>query len=97
MTSRGMRAAAVALMALASGAGARAEGDLAAVPRMRLEEFKKEVDQDKLLVLDVRAPESYRTGHIPGAVNAPLGELTAGSAQIARLKASKKPIVAYCA
>jgi rhodanese-related sulfurtransferase len=89
-----MRAATVALIALASGASARAEGDLAAVPRMRLEEFKKEVDQDKLLVIDVRSLESYRAGHIPGAVNVPLSTL---SDHLARLKASKKPIVAYCA
>jgi hydroxyacylglutathione hydrolase len=92
-----MRAAAVALIALASGATARAEGDLAAVPRVRLEDFKKELDQDKLLVIDVRAAESYRAGHIPGAINVPLGALTPGSADLARLKASKKPIVAYCA
>lgn len=94
MRSRGMRAAIVALIALASGGGARADSDLAAVARMGLEEFKKGVDEDKLLVIDVRAPEAYRAGHIPGAINVPL---TTWSDHLARLKASKKPIVAYCA
>ena len=94
MRSRGMRAAMIALIALAGGAGARADGDLAAVPRMGLEEFKKGVDEDKLLVIDVRGAENYRAGHIPGAVNVPLATL---SDHLARLKASKKPIVAYCA
>jgi 3-mercaptopyruvate sulfurtransferase SseA len=89
-----MRATMVALIALAGGAAARADGGLGAVPRMGLEEFKKGVDEDKLLVIDVRAAESYRAGHIPGAINVPLATL---SDELARLKASKKPIVAYCA
>jgi 3-mercaptopyruvate sulfurtransferase SseA len=97
MRSTGMRLAAVALIALASAAGARADGDLASVPRIGLEEFKKELDQDKLLVIDVRAPEAYAAGHIPGSINVPLTALAAGSGDLARLKASKKPIVAYCA
>ena len=61
---------------------------------MKLEEFKKELDQDKLLVIDVRGAEAYRVGHIPGAINVPL---STWSEHLARLKASKKPIVAYCA
>ena len=96
MRSTPTRAALVALAALIAlpAVRARADGDLAAVPRVTLEELKKELDQDKVLVIDVRAPESYRAGHIPGSVNVPL---SAWSEHLARLKASKKPIVAYCA
>lgn len=46
------------------------------------------------VVLDVRSPEEFRTGHVPGAVNIPhrqvgarLGELTAGK---------ERGIVVYC-
>jgi rhodanese-related sulfurtransferase len=43
-------------------------------------------------VLDVRPPEEYAAGHLPGAVNIPLGELESGLAQID----GKHEIVAYC-
>jgi 3-mercaptopyruvate sulfurtransferase SseA len=86
--------AAVVLLAMAVGTTARAAGDLAAVPRIKLEEFKKEIDQDKVLVIDTRGPDAYRAGHVPGALNVPLSDWTT---HLPRLKASKKPIVAYCA
>jgi rhodanese-related sulfurtransferase len=86
--------AAVVLLAMAAGTSARAADDLAAVPRIKLEDFKKEIDQDKVLVIDTRGPEQYAAGHIPGAVNVPL---SAWAEHLPRLKASKKPIVAYCA
>lgn len=86
--------AAVVLLAMAGGTTAGAAGDLATVPRIKLEEFKKEFDQDKLLVIDTRGPEAYRGGHIPGSINVPL---SAWDTNLPRLKASKKPIVAYCA
>ena len=99
MGSRGIRATALALIAFAGTAsvGVGAEGGRAAVPRIKLEDFKKEFDQDKLLVVDVRGPEAYRAGHIPGAINVPLAEIGGPSQSLARLKASKKPIVTYCA
>ena len=89
-----MGAALAVLLATAAGTAARAADDLAAVPRIKLEEFKKELDQDKLLVIDTRGPEAYRAGHIPGSVNVPL---STWADHLPRLKASKKPIVAYCA
>jgi 3-mercaptopyruvate sulfurtransferase SseA len=86
------------LVALAVTTGttlpAGAEGDLAAVPRISLAEFKKLQDQDKALVIDTRSAESYRGGHIPGAINVPL---SAWNDHLPRLKATRKPIVAYCA
>lgn len=94
MRSRRMGAAVAVLLTLTGGATARAQGDLATVPRIKLEDFKKEFDQDKLLVIDTRGPEAYRAGHIPGSINVPLA---AWAENLARLKASKKPIVAYCA
>jgi len=43
-------------------------------------------------VLDVRPPEEYRAGHIPGAVSIPLKEL---EAQLSTLPRDRE-IVAYC-
>lgn len=83
-----------------------AEKHLAEVDRIVREHFDKfdsltPVGHDELLeltqsgeamVIDVRPPEEYRAGHIPGAVNVPLGELPT------RLKKlpHNQEIVAYC-
>jgi rhodanese-related sulfurtransferase/DNA-binding transcriptional ArsR family regulator len=44
------------------------------------------------LVLDARPPEEYEAGHIPGAVNVPLGTLPRRLAGFPR----RKEVVAYC-
>ena len=94
MKSTPRRAALVALIVTAGGFPARADGDLSTVPRISLAEFKKQHDQDKVLVIDTRSAETYRGGHIPGAISVPL---SAWSEHLPRLKATRKPIVAYCA
>jgi len=95
MRSTSLRALLVALAVTAGTAlPDGAEGDLAAVPRISLTEFKKLHDQDKAMVIDTRSAESYRGGHIPGAINVPL---SAWNDHLPRLKATRKPIVAYCA
>ncbi len=33
-------------------------------------------------IIDVREPDEYRGGHVPGAVNIPLGALTARSSEL---------------
>jgi rhodanese-related sulfurtransferase len=50
---------------------------------------------DPLLVVDVRQPEEFTAppGHLPGAVNVPLPELTARTPELA---ARKQPIVLVC-
>ncbi|WP_240377920.1 sulfurtransferase TusA family protein [Bacillus piscicola] len=41
-----------------------------------LEELRSKVDsQEAITILDVREPAEYAFGHIPGAINIPLGEL----------------------
>ena len=47
-----------------------------------------------LLVLDVRTPEEYAAGHVPGAINIPYTHLPARIAEIAG--ADEKDIVLYC-
>ncbi|MBK7579390.1 MAG: rhodanese-like domain-containing protein [Myxococcales bacterium] len=46
------------------------------------------------LLLDVRTPGEYSSGHLPNAVNVPLGELGAKEAGLAP---KDRPIVVYCA
>jgi rhodanese-related sulfurtransferase len=94
MSWRSRGATLVALIALQGVALVHADNDPAAVPRVSLADFKKELDAGKVLVIDVRGAETYRAGHIPGALHVPL---SAWSEHLPKLKASKKPIVAYCA
>lgn len=43
---------------------------------VNLEDLQKEIEgNEKITILDVREPAEYAFGHIPGAVNIPLGEL----------------------
>jgi predicted sulfurtransferase len=82
--------AALVVPALAQGPG----DDLSTAPRIAVAAFKRLLQLDQVMVIDVRDAESYRLGHIPGAVLIPLEELPA---HVAALKASTKPIVTYCA
>ncbi len=47
-------------------------------------------------MVDVRDDQSFAGGHIPGAINVPLGEEERVE-HFYRLKAEKRPIVTYCA
>jgi len=67
--------------------------DPSAVPRISQAEFKKLLDADKIVVVDVRSAQSYKEGHIPGAVSIPIDEV---DLNVDRFKSFKKPIVTYC-
>ncbi len=59
------------------------------------DEIKVILDKDKrgeFLLLDVRQPEEYKAGHIPGAMLIPLGELEARQEELDR----SKKIITYC-
>lgn len=66
-----------------------ARGDMEAV---KSEELLRRVKNGEVTVIDVRPPEEYRAGHIPGALSIPLDELKV------RLKELPKgrEVVAYC-
>jgi rhodanese-related sulfurtransferase len=69
--------------------------------RISQQDFKKLVAGKNVTVLDTRDEDSYAMGHIPGAISLPdhdLGVPTpAADKVVARLKASKRPVVVYCA
>ncbi|MCU0333844.1 MAG: rhodanese-like domain-containing protein [Chitinophagaceae bacterium] len=49
--------------------------------------------QQGAVVVDVRSPDEYRSGHIKGSTNIPLNTL---GQQIASLKKKGKPIITVC-
>ena len=49
--------------------------------------------QDGALILDVRTPEEYKSGHVKGSINMPLDKL---SSSMGKLK-KDQPIVTCCA
>ncbi|HSK10426.1 MAG TPA: rhodanese-like domain-containing protein [Vicinamibacterales bacterium] len=62
--------------------------------RISYEELKKLRAANEVVVVDVRSPQSYAAGHIPGALSVPLENL---QSHVPRLRALDKPIVTYCA
>jgi 3-mercaptopyruvate sulfurtransferase SseA len=64
------------------------------VPRMTIDTLKKRLAARDVVVVDVRGSESYRAGHIPGAVSIPYDEM---DQHVNELRAWKKTIVTYCA
>ncbi len=56
------------------------------------EELVKRVRSKSVTVIDVRPPEEYEAGHIPGALSIPLNKLQSKLAEIPK----DKQVVAYC-
>ncbi|NOY66817.1 MAG: metalloregulator ArsR/SmtB family transcription factor, partial [Gammaproteobacteria bacterium] len=63
--------------------------ELEPIPR---EELLSRARDGLVMVLDVRPPEEYAAGHVPGAVNIPLADLEAHLQQLD----TDQEIVAYC-
>jgi rhodanese-related sulfurtransferase len=86
-----MRSIRVALLVvLASGAAIAAQEP----QRIPFAEFQQLNAEGKVLVVDVRDEGSFAAGHIPGAINIPLGT---EDKRLNRLKTETRPIVTYCA
>jgi rhodanese-related sulfurtransferase len=75
----------------AAAAAARAAGGF---KEIKAAEFEKLRAQKKTVVLDVRSPEEFAKGHIPGALNADINspDFTAKAAQFDK----KQPILVSC-
>ena len=51
-------------------------------------------DEKNYIILDVRRPDEYAEGHIPGAINVPNEEI--GTAEIAELPDKSQLLLVYC-
>ena len=57
-------------------------------------EKARQLVKDGAKLVDVRSPAEFASGHIPGAINAPVGEI---GAHVTKLGAKDKPVIVYCA
>ncbi len=55
------------------------------------EELLERIQQGLVTVIDVRPPEEYAAGHLPGAINMPLSELSDRAGEL-----QGREVVAYC-
>jgi 3-mercaptopyruvate sulfurtransferase SseA len=62
------------------------------VPRITTAELRDALEKGTAIVVDVRSPESYKAGHIRGAINIPEPEITKRKDELPR----DKKIVTYC-
>jgi rhodanese-related sulfurtransferase len=83
----------LALASLASAAVLSAETPPAAIASDQLVQQMEKKDAN-LVLLDVRTPEEFAAGHIPGAVNIPHDQLPNRLAELAGAK--NKEVVVYC-
>jgi phage shock protein E len=78
----------LALLLLPAACGAADTGTI--TPR----ELLKMLNDPQVLILDVRTPEEFSAGHVPGAVNIPHTEVTQQLEKLAGRE--NRPIVVYC-
>lgn len=55
---------------------------------------KAMIDQGAATLVDVRTPQEYAQGHIPGALSLPLDRLSAMAQK--KLPDKDKPVIVYC-
>lgn len=80
--------------ALSSVALAKEEQAIRNVPRISIDELKALMEKNAVLVIDVRDPESFRKGRIPGSVNIDFTQILK---EAGRFKDETRTIVTYCA
>jgi rhodanese-related sulfurtransferase len=54
--------------------------------------FYQAMQQPDSQLIDVREPEEYRDGHIPGAINVPVGRLSHHLPELSK----ENPVLLYC-
>lgn len=59
-----------------------------------LKEYMERAREGSYLLLDVRQPEEYEQGHLPGARSIPLPELTGALAELKQLE--DRDVIVYC-
>ena len=64
------------------------------VPRISIDEVKALMAKKQVVLIDVRDPQSFAEGHMPGAVNVPFDQIPD---HVENWKNEKRLLVTYCA
>jgi hypothetical protein len=64
----------------------------ATAPRISAAELRQALDKGTAVLVDVRAKESYDSGHAQGAISIPLAEIEARAGELPK----NKKVVTYC-
>jgi phage shock protein E len=91
MTRRMMLMIALTALAASPSIGAQAVRN---VPRITIDEVKALMAKKQVLLVDVRDPQSFADGHMPGAINVPFDRIPD---HVDAWKKEKRLIVTYCA
>lgn len=81
----------VVVLAFAGIASAQAMRN---VPRISIDEVKALMAKKQVVLIDVRDPQSFAMGHMPGAINVPFDHLPS---HVDAWKKEKRLLVTYCA
>ncbi|HKQ76674.1 MAG TPA: rhodanese-like domain-containing protein [Blastocatellia bacterium] len=79
--------------AASSPAASTAQTAESKVPRVSVDELKKLMAEQKVVVVDVRGADAYNSAHIKGSINLPLDKINAG--EFTALPRDKR-IITYC-
>ena len=64
------------------------------VPRISIDEVKALMAKKQVVLIDVRDPQSFAEGHMPGAINVPFDHIPK---YVDQWKKEKRLLVTYCA
>lgn len=67
---------------------------LLGVQRISTPEAVRLVNHEKAVIVDVREPDEYRSGHIPNAINVPLSGFAGSLGQLEKYKT--RPVIVCC-
>jgi rhodanese-related sulfurtransferase len=87
------RIAAVALLTVMASGIAAAQA-VRNVPHISIDEVKQLMAKKQVVLIDVRDPQSYAEGHIPGAISVPFDHIPN---YVDQWKKEKRLLVTYCA
>jgi phage shock protein E len=89
-----MKKLAVALCAVLATLPALADAPAAPLAPVSATLLEQRLGEAGLVVLDVRTPEEFAAGHVPGAINVPHDQVEARLAELAGAK--DQDVVLYC-
>jgi rhodanese-related sulfurtransferase len=87
------RATVVALLTIAASVIVGAQA-VRSVPRISIDEVKALMAKKQVVLIDVRDPQSFADGHMPGAINVPFDHIPN---HVEQWKKEKRLLVTYCA